>query len=512
MALTRNKVLSNVAPSCLVRLSVIITLLSAHPPSVAAFQTSHHRDVLPTLNSFSCADNTILVPSDDSNRSNNAPYVALQRRLHLTHDETALIQNRIGGITPRKKDQKYNHDSNDDDDDTVLISLQEQQTMEGNLAYLEEHLDMTIEQLRRIVVGYPLLLKMKETNLKSTVEFFVNAMWNDGGSVSNENNIPYDCKRRVAAFLCESPQLLEYNVNKRLKPRLERLRKAKEEASSGVVVGSATRVDEEMLRSVATLTDSRFETWLLPNIDTVESGGDGNEETTKGTQTQKIILPPQRQPNNNNNNNNNPSSYVILSNLQSGGNIGNILRSASIFGCQECIIVGQKRYRMTGDHGSRLDLPQRHMWTHDDVKEYFNEKRVRIYGIEIMENASPIMQYDRETGVVKFPFESECEGGGGGGCCWTGSAFIFGNEGQGLSTKQREICNEFLFIPQNRGGSSAGTRDTITGTIAGTGTRDKVGSASMNVACAAAVVLQAYSMWAGYSEARFEGEKFLTCE
>ena len=217
--------------------------------------------------------------------------------------------------------------------------------MEGNLAYLEEHLDMTIEQLRRIVVGYPLLLKMQESNLKSTVEFFVNEMWNDGGSVSNENNIPYDCKRRVAAFLCELPQLLEYNVNKRLKPRLERLRKAKEEASSEVVVDSATSVDEEMLRSVATLTDSRFETWLLPNIDTVESG-DGNEETTKGTQTQ-IIVPPQRQPNNNNNNNinNNPSSYVILSNLQSGGNIGNILRSASIFGCQECIIVGQKRYQ-----------------------------------------------------------------------------------------------------------------------------------------------------------------------
>mmetsp|Transcript_25400 Transcript_25400/g.53655 ORF Transcript_25400/g.53655 Transcript_25400/m.53655 type:complete len:284 (+) Transcript_25400:214-1065(+) len=192
---------------------------------------------------------------------------------------------------------------------------------------------------------------------------------------------------------------------------------------------------------------------------------------------------------------NNPSAYVIVSNLQSGGNIGNIVRSASIFGCEECIVVGQKRYRMTGDHGSRLDLPQRHIWTHADVKEYLGEKRVRIYGIEIMENASPIMQYDRETGVVTFPFESECEG-------WSGSAFIFGNEGQGLSTKQREICDEFLFIPQNRGGRSR--EDSVVGS------REKVGSASMNVACAAAVVLQAYSMWAGYSEARFEGEKFLT--
>lgn len=261
-------------------------------------------------------------------------------------------------------------------------------------------------------------------------------------------------------------------------------RKTEERHSAGV--------DEEMLRSVATLTDSRFETWLVQQtIGASKSGGGvgGNEETTiKGYP--KLVPPHERkQPINN------PSSYVIVSNLQSGGNIGNIVRSASIFGCEECIVVGQKRYRMTGDHGSRLDLPQRHMWTHDDVKEYLGKKKVRIYGIEIMENASPIMQYDRETGVVTFPFQPECEGG------WSGSAFIFGNEGQGLSTKQREICDEFLFIPQNRGGS----RDSIVA-----GSREKVGSASMNVACAAAVVLQAYSMWAGYSEARFEGEKFLT--
>ena len=148
---------------------------------------------------------------------------------------------------------------------------------------------------------------------------------------------------------------------------------------------------------------------------------------------------------------------------------------------------------MTGDHGSRFDLPQRHMWSHADAKDYLNNKGVMIYGIEITENASPIMQYDRETRVVQFPFQQECDSG------WSGAAFIFGNEGQGLSTKQREICDEFLFIPQNRGGS----RDDFAGRGGGSA------SESMNVACAVAVVLQAYSMWAGYSEARCKGEKFL---
>lgn len=477
--------------------TVIIILLSAHLQNGAAFQSTgcnwrrtsqNHRAML--LDSSSCADNDIFVQSDDDDGSDNTTYAVLHRRLHLTTDEAARIQNRISGITPKKKQQKYNHN---EINNIEVTAVEEQQAVveEQNLTYLEEHLGMTTEQLRRTVVGYPLVLKMKTINLMSSVEFFVDAFWDDSsssGDFDDNETIPQDSyddhKRRVSAFLCESPQLLEYNVNKRLKPRLERLRKAQEKQSEEG--HSAGGVDEETLRSVATLTDSRFETWLeQQTTDASKSSGGGSEEiTTKGS---KLVPPQQRQPINN------PSAYVIVSNLQSGGNIGNIVRSASIFGCEECIVVGQKRFRMTGDHGSRLDLPQRHMWTHADVKEYLDEKRVRIYGIEIMENASPIMQYDRETGVVTFPFQPECEGG------WSGSAFIFGNEGQGLSTKQREICDEFLFIPQNRGGS----RDSVAG-------REKVGSASMNVACAAAVVLQAYSMWAGYSGARFEGEKFLT--
>mmetsp|Transcript_24589 Transcript_24589/g.41903 ORF Transcript_24589/g.41903 Transcript_24589/m.41903 type:complete len:545 (+) Transcript_24589:2-1636(+) len=514
----REMILSRLSPTLLVVLSssiIIILLLSTHILTSAAFGTCsyyshrrtspqhHHRItlLLPKSSlSISASDNddTIVDPTIDINNDGYNDIIALQRRLHLTPDETKLIQNRIGGITPRRKKKKkklqncttitaINNDVTSGKEQSII-------TMERNLVYLEEHVGMTMEQLRTIVVGYPLVLKMNEVNFMSTMEFFANALRYDvdggggGDVVDSDMQEDYNNKRRLAAFLCESPQLLEYNVAKRLKPRLERLRIAmeKEAKEVGSAAAEAEGVDEEMLRSIATLTESRFETWLLQIINgTPKSDGDNNEAAT-----QLVPPQPQRQPNNN------PSAYVILSNLQSGGNIGNIVRSASIFGCEECIVVGQKRYRMTGDHGSRLDLPQRHMWSHADVREYLDEKRVRIYGIEIMENASPIMQYDRETGVVKFPFEAECEGG------WSGSAFIFGNEGQGLSTKQREICDEFLFIPQNRGGSG-GSEDNLAG-------RDKVGSASMNVACAAAVVLQAYSMWAGYSEARFEGEKFLS--
>ncbi|KAK1734849.1 putative RNA methyltransferase [Skeletonema marinoi] len=314
--------------------SIIIILPSAHPLTSAAFCSTccySHRRTSPHYR-ITLADNDIVDPSNDIDG-----YLALQRRLHLTPDEANLIRNRIGGITPRKKLQNCNNAIDDN-----VTAGKEQPTMERNLAYLEEHLGMTMEQLRRIVVGYPLVLKMKEANLMSAVEFFANALWYDvdgGDDVDcSHTSISYDLqedyKKRLAAFLCESPQLLEYNVEKRLKPRLERLRIAKENQAKEVGSAAAAGVDEEMLRSIATLTESRFETWLL-QINGTKSDGN-NEATTKATQL--VSPPPQRQPSNS------PSAYVILSNLQSGGNIGNIVRSASIFGCEECIVVGQKRY------------------------------------------------------------------------------------------------------------------------------------------------------------------------
>lgn len=390
---------------------------------------------------------------------------ALQR-LNLTPDDLTLINSRVNGIT-RKKQQR------NDDDGNNRVGIEGQKTIERNLAYLEERLDLNAEQLRTVVVGYPQVLSMRlETNLMPTVAFFYDALHVSDGI--NEGSEQKEHQSRVATLLCESPDLLEYNVAKRLKPRLERVRSSNRLMTDGD--GADSNVNEEMLRAIATLTDSRFEAWLLQKetSDNRQNTGDsigGNvevwEDTQQHTSSRKA---------------NDPSAYVVVSNLQSGGNIGNIVRSASIFGCEECIVVGQRRYRMTGDHGSRLDLPRRHMWSHTDARDYLHGKGVRIYGIEIMENASPIMRYDRETGIMQFPFDNS----------WSGAAFIFGNEGQGLSAKQREICDEFLFIPQNRGGASDGG-----------------GSASMNVACAASVILQAYCMWAGYSDASLEGEKFV---
>jgi tRNA G18 (ribose-2'-O)-methylase SpoU len=330
------------------------------------------------------------------------------------------------------------------------------------LSWLEERLDLSQANLRDIVLGYPGVLELSlERNLKPTVSFFADAL----GDSNDDDAL-------LAGLLCDSPRLLEYNLNKRLIPRFARVKD----------LLNRNAIDVASLRAIATKTNSRFEEWLkhvesgIPKDDLRKLGFTKNDGDTKPDSN---ITP--QQPDNNSDG---PLAFVVLSNLQSGGNIGNIVRSASIFGVAECIVVGQKRYRLTGDHGARLDLPRKHMWSHAEAQDYLKCKKggIRIYGIEIVLDAAPIMKYDRDTGVVTFPFDRQ----------YSGAAFIFGNEGAGLSDKQREICDEFLFIPQTRGG-----------------TKDGGGSASMNVACAAAVILQAYCTWAGYSDAPRDGEKFV---
>ena len=440
------------------RLLAVVCVAFFHLTAAFVVTSSHCCGITNHCHAASSSD-----ASEDADATTNGSDVVLGfgldsalRRLDLTPVDEAVVRERLEKDGSGKA-KLHNNNNN----------------IEGNLSWLETRLGLDVEQLGALVVGFPPILGLElEANLKPTVSFFSDALsgdrnknHNDNGDENENNNKDLDHLVRLAKFLCESPSLLEYNLAKRLVPRLARARIALDVAS----------VDEESLRAIATKTDSKFEAWLDDEKMMIGNGVDGNN-------LKSATNDDARQLENNSRRHDGPSAYVVVSNLQSGGNIGNIVRSASIFGCEECLVVGQKRYRLAGDHGARFDLPRRHIWSHSDARTYLHEKGVRIYGIEIMADAEPIMRYDRDTGVMRFPFDRQ----------WQGAAFIFGNEGQGLSAKQREICDEFLFIPQTRGGTTAGG-----------------GSASLNVASAATVILQAYCMWAGYSDAPREGEKFL---
>lgn len=94
-------------------------------------------------------------------------------------------------------------------------------------------------------------------------------------------------------------------------------------------------------------------------------------------------------------------------------------------------------------------------------------EQCRIVGVEITPEALPIDSH---------PFSGP-------------TAFILGNEGQGLSPKQVAMCDSFVYIPQYG-----------------------AGTASLNVAVATAIVLHHFALWAGYQEREREGGKFLVAE
>lgn len=161
-----------------------------------------------------------------------------------------------------------------------------------------------------------------------------------------------------------------------------------------------------------------------------------------------------------------PRVSVILTNIQSGNNIGRICRNCLAFNISEVIVVGKKGYngKMRGaDQGARVHLNFKHFVTLEEVQAYLRAINTEIIGVEID---------NRSVSLSQKPFRGH-------------TAFIFGNEGSGLSEKQRSICDSFVYIPQFA-----------------------EGMASINVACASAVILYTFADWAKYPETSRNENKF----
>jgi tRNA C32,U32 (ribose-2'-O)-methylase TrmJ len=88
----------------------------------------------------------------------------------------------------------------------------------------------------------------------------------------------------------------------------------------------------------------------------------------------------------------------------------------------------------------------------------------KIIGVEITPSSVPI-----ET----HPFDGP-------------TAFICGNEGDGMSDAQKAICDGFVYIKQHG-----------------------PGTASLNVAVSASLVMHHFSLWASYPERERRGEKYV---
>ncbi|KAJ9537314.1 hypothetical protein OSB04_030047 [Centaurea solstitialis] len=160
-------------------------------------------------------------------------------------------------------------------------------------------------------------------------------------------------------------------------------------------------------------------------------------------------------------------SYVVIHNIAKRHNVGTLARSATAFGVSELILVGRRDFNSFGSHGSTSHLPFRHFYSLADARIFLKEKDCDICGVEITDNA---------TAVNGHPFKKS-------------TAFLLGNEGSGLSAKECEVCDYFVYIPQYG-----------------------CGTASLNVTVAASIILHHFAVWAGFPERSRDGNKFVVAE
>jgi tRNA C32,U32 (ribose-2'-O)-methylase TrmJ len=160
-------------------------------------------------------------------------------------------------------------------------------------------------------------------------------------------------------------------------------------------------------------------------------------------------------------------SYVVVHNIAKRHNVGTLARSATAFGVSELILVGRRDFNSFGNHGSSNHLRFRHFHSLQEARQFLKDKDCDICGVEITHDALPVNQH---------PFKKS-------------TAFLLGNEGTGLSSKECEICDFFVYIPQYG-----------------------CGTASLNVTVAASIVLHQFGVWAGFAERSRDGNKFVVAE
>lgn len=150
--------------------------------------------------------------------------------------------------------------------------------------------------------------------------------------------------------------------------------------------------------------------------------------------------------------------YLVINAISKERNFGNLLRTAVAFGAREILVCGGNARQCCegrwGAKGADRFMPLRTFARLSDAKEWLRERGVSLVGIEITPEA---------RAVGTHPFHGP-------------TAFMPGNEGDGLSDSQKSLCDSFVYIPHFGNGT-----------------------ASLNVAAATAVVLSHFSHWASTS-------------
>lgn len=160
-----------------------------------------------------------------------------------------------------------------------------------------------------------------------------------------------------------------------------------------------------------------------------------------------------------------PKCFVIMHNISKRHNIGTLARSASAFAVAEMCLVGSRQFNAFGSHGSTDHIAFRHFPTLEECCSSLKDQEgCKIIGVEITDDAIPVHHQ---------PFSGP-------------TAFMIGNEGQGLSARQMALCDSFVYIAQYGDGT-----------------------ASLNVTVATTIILHHFALWAQYPEHSRKGQKYV---
>jgi len=151
---------------------------------------------------------------------------------------------------------------------------------------------------------------------------------------------------------------------------------------------------------------------------------------------------------------------LIVFNIQKSANTAMLMRTAYAFGCEELILVGRKKFKLTGASGTYKPLQIRHFFNMAEAATYCRESGFTIYGLEIGGRSITECVFDHPA------------------------AFVMGNEGRGISDA-RPHCDHIIAIPQWGG------------------------VASLNVAVAGGLVMFEFQRAQGIPPAEIRGERYV---
>lgn len=123
---------------------------------------------------------------------------------------------------------------------------------------------------------------------------------------------------------------------------------------------------------------------------------------------------------------------LLIFNIQSNTNIGQLIRTANAFGAKEICVVGRKKFSTYGSQGTFSTTKVRRFYQIDEALSHYKNLNFDIVGVEITSESISINEQEFVNNSV----------------------FILGNEGDGIHENILSKCDYCVFIPQFGSGAS----------------------------------------------------------